>query len=1064
VNKTLTLLVAVAVFSSCRDTSLPDPKRAGTLSGHVVRAVPGWSRPLPAEGATVEILGSGLSATVDAEGNFLLDGIAKADGQLLIRFDADADGAPDAQRMLPLSPLRVGPGRDVSMGELLLGELARVSGQVRARADALDRTGHSGTTILVKGTRFITFSADDGSYLLDALPEGAMELVLFRDGYVPAVVPVTLSSGEERALDPIFLDTLTDARPAEVHGLVLDADGPLANARVQVVGVLESADVRTAADGTWSSGSLIPGRYNFGVEAEGHVSALLEGVVLVAGPQQLDDFVLSRGASSTVTVPVPSVAGGDAGVGCGGACAPGFLCSDRHRCESPACALASCAGACNDGQCFANDCSQTRCAPGEVCDQDRCVPLACAGVTCPAMKVCAAGRCVSTLCAGGPCPSGQVCDQGACVDARCVDVSCGAGRVCSGGQCLATNPTCAPGSVFVSGRCLDVRCDGVTCPAGSFCQGGTCTASGLFAAGLVYPDGRNNNAPQTVVLASGPNGWRRVNVTTLPRVVQLAISRDGQWLFAHTDDVVGAPFEGSVWRSADGVTWLQSWVGDGATTGVVTAIAVDHVNGRLFASLTGGPNGLSSSVVVSDDDGATWRTQWVSPLINGVIRERISGVSPDYAVINFSNFGGAGVYPLDGGQRFPFFSPSEALLLSDPRGVNETWVASDQLQSLDGGVLGPMRVACQACVLYPAASSSQLVHVASSASVWFSTSGQGAWGARTTPTLVSPSFRGLMRGVDGALFLANEGFAGPSLLTSTDDGVTWGSASDAWSIDPTLSDPIPAWQPDASYGFQARVRPTAPNGWFYECGGGGCDSDVVEPQWKTDGGVTPDKRGAWSLGGVVAGARLTALVSRACDVGHQRCGSSCVAVASDPNHCGACGVTCSNGPCVLGQCMGNDDAGTASGCADGTREGFLDETAWPDLAACAGTWPGELTANGADAICANGFHVCAPSDTELRRVGFLDAVAFAGCFAYRASNDGFDGCEPLECSGNAARDDMAGLGRSCRLMSGVQERGDGGPTSCLGDGTRIDARCCAASLDGVGCRQTSQTGVVCCRD
>jgi hypothetical protein len=489
-------------------------------------------------------------------------------------------------------------------------------------------------------------------------------------------------------------------------------------------------------------------------------------------------------------------------------------------------------------------------------------------------------------------------------------------------------------------------------------------------------------------------------------------------------------------------------------------MAVDHAGGRLLLSIIGGPNGLSSSVVVSDDDGATWRTQWLAPLINGVIRERITGVSPHFAVIPFSNFGGSGVYPLDGGARFPFYSPADALLLSDPEGVGQTFVASDQLAALDGGVLAPMRAACQACVLYP--TTSTVVHVASAGSVWFAADDASPWGVRATPALTSPSFRGFTRGADGTLFLANEGFAGPSLLASSDEGVTWGSASEPWHVDPALSDPFGAWQPDASYAFQARVRPTTPNGYFYECGGN-CDTGDLEPDWKTDGGATPDRRGQWNFGGPVAGARLTALVSRACDVGHQRCGGACVSVASDVNNCGACGVTCS-GPCVLGQCTGPRDAGAATGCLDGTREGFIDESAWPDIAACAGTWSGELVDPGADGLCSVGFHVCAHDDQELARVTFADAIAFNGCFAYRASNDGFDGCEPLECTGNAQRDDMAGLGRTCRLLSGVQERGAGPGTSCLADGSRLDARCCAASLEGLGCRQTTQSGVVCCAD
>ena len=78
---------------------------------------------------------------------------------------------------------------------------------------------------------------------------------------------------------------------------------------------------------------------------------------------------------------------------------------------------------------------------------------------------------------------------------------------------------------------------------------------------------------------------------------------------------------------------------------------------------------------------------------------------------------------------------------------------------------------------------------------------------------------------------------------------------------------------------------------------------------------------------------------------------------------------------------GVDLARSATGCADGTREGFLDESRWPRIAACAGAFlvPGVLSATlapacgrragndgplpdgaGCDAedLCAPGFHLC----------------------------------------------------------------------------------------------------------
>jgi hypothetical protein len=310
-------------------------------------------------------------------------------------------------------------------------------------------------------------------------------------------------------------------------------------------------------------------------------------------------------------------------------------------------------------------------------------------------------------------------------------------------------------------------------------------------------------------------------------------------------------------------------------------------------------------------------------------------------------------------------------------------------------------------------------------------------------------------------------------LSSPDEGQTWSQLGADWFADPVLGDPIPAWRPDASYAFQQRVRPTVPNGWLFERSGGtATNSGRVEPSWTSDGGDTPDPQVSmnWRVVGRHLGMRVTALASLRCNSGQQRCGGACVDITLSAAHCGGCGLSCA-GSCRNGACQLVDAGALQPGCADGTREGFVDDVAWPDIAACGGAWSGDLSAS-ADAVCGAGFHVCTNTDSELSTVRTNDALAFPGCFAYRASNDGFDGCEPLQCQGNPSRDDMAGMGRGCLVISGVS-RGpstipDGG-SSCLADRGRIDAQCCAMSVSvpgsgrSPGCPQRGEDGVVCCR-
>lgn len=148
-----------------------------------------------------------------------------------------------------------------------------------------------------------------------------------------------------------------------------------------------------------------------------------------------------------------------------------------------------------------------------------------------------------------------------------------------------------------------------------------------------------------------------------------------------------------------------------------------------------------------------------------------------------------------------------------------------------------------------------------------------------------------------------------------------------------------------------------------------------------------------------------------CALGEVKCGSSCVNLASDSNHCGSCDAACPsdhvcrtgtcqstcasgstscNGQCVTlgddttncGACGNGCSPGStcaggvcvavvtiqSSGCADGTREAFADEGLFPKIAACSGAWqlPGifpAIVASAASACETSGnSSVLAPAD------------------------------------------------------------------------------------------------------
>lgn len=133
------------------------------------------------------------------------------------------------------------------------------------------------------------------------------------------------------------------------------------------------------------------------------------------------------------------------------------------------------------------------------------------------------------------------------------------------------------------------------------------------------------------------------------------------------------------------------------------------------------------------------------------------------------------------------------------------------------------------------------------------------------------------------------------------------------------------------------------------------------------------------------------------------------------------GTSCDDGQwctigdyCVNGYCQGGgqrncypgtcnestdtcDNINSGPGCADGTREGFLDGTTFPNIAGCSGTWstPGLTNANY---LCAFGWHICNGASDVSSRLPFgkTCADAWSGSekrfFATFQSSGGFGYC------------------------------------------------------------------------
>lgn len=223
--------------------------------------------------------------------------------------------------------------------------------------------------------------------------------------------------------------------------------------------------------------------------------------------------------------------------------------------------------------------------------------------------------------------------------------------------------------------------------------------------------------------------------------------------------------------------------------------------------------------------------------------------------------------------------------------------------------------------------------------------------------------------------------------------------------------------------------------------------------------------------------------------------------------------------CRSGACVDETPPNPEVGCADGTREGFQNQTSHPDIAACAGGWsvPGVTIPNPSPAcgraggnggarpegdgcaavdLCQAGWHVCRGYE-EVQQVspsGCADAVP-AGTpdkslfFAVAQNSDNNSVC------GGAGTNDVFGCGnlgtvldasRSCgplnRVLASTQPNRCGfneaepnlGPWRCLGpndshlrEGALVTKDGCpgsSCSYEGRPIGNSDKGGVLCCRD
>lgn len=472
------LAASAAVLSlaaACaRDASLPPPPGPGTIQGRAVYAVPGQAQRVPASGARVTVLSTSLGAIADPDGRFVVAGVDRTDGLLLVQADLDADGTPDRQTLIGLAAIHAGPGRDVFLDDVVVVENARVRGRA-LRADLPTRGGHGGTAVFVPEGPFLTQTGDDGSYLLADMPEGRITLTFFHDGYDPVAIDgIALRAGEDFTAREVSLLASSGpgaGAPGAISGTVSFSPSAADASAASVSVVPVAGDVLSAhptADGRFAFPSVPVGLYRVEAAATGYTTAVVANVLVNAGQETRLALQLAPGGVSVT--PPPSD--------------PPPSCVAGTRCDLP----------------FPCKVGQVNCATGSpVCVE---AGNAIDGISCATNRVCSAGECVVVCAAGASCSPANPCHGGTvscatgtptCADTGAVladGTACGSGQVClagactacaAGASCVAANPCHAGLTSCATGvsTCVDTGMalqDGASCGSNLACQGGVCGA------------------------------------------------------------------------------------------------------------------------------------------------------------------------------------------------------------------------------------------------------------------------------------------------------------------------------------------------------------------------------------------------------------------------------------------------------------------------------------------------------------------------------------------------------------------------------------------------------------
>ena len=320
-------VLVLATFASCLDTALPPPlvKQPGTVRATLVTAVAHRDGFIPAKGAVVRLSGTTLEATADDEGTVVLTGLRARAGRLLFSYDVEGDGVADRTRTLQLEQVNAGLGKDVNLGQVVLGRNATVVGTARRGDGRPAGSGHGGIAVFLPQLPQLTWTADDGSFTLAGVPEGPLVVTALAPGFRDESTSAEVSAGAEFRLAPVVLSPLPPG-PLGLSGSVESPEGaPLGEVTVRAASAGSERETRTDAEGRFTFEALTPGVYALALSRQDRRPLFVPNVGLASGRNDVGVLVMEAGSGPAAaldggpTAPDGGAGGGMAGGAAGGA-------------------------------------------------------------------------------------------------------------------------------------------------------------------------------------------------------------------------------------------------------------------------------------------------------------------------------------------------------------------------------------------------------------------------------------------------------------------------------------------------------------------------------------------------------------------------------------------------------------------------------------------------------------------------------------------------------------------------------------------------------------------------